>query len=76
MICPDSNVNYITKYAQEALLNLLEAATDDTDHWISYWLYDLDHGAKYKPGMIKIGGKNIKLKTPADLWRVLNGGEN
>ena len=71
-ICPDSNVLYVTRHANEALLNLLEAATDDADHWVSYWLYDLEQGKKYKPGSVTIGGKKVKLKTPLDLWKVLN----
>ena len=70
-ICPESNVLYVTRYAQTGLLDLLEAVTDDENSWISYWLYDLAHGNKYKPGTIKVDGKNVKLKTPDDLWRML-----
>lgn len=71
MICPESNVMYVTKYAQPALLDLLEIATHDADKWVSYWLYDLDHGKKYKPGTVKVYGKNVKLKTPDDLYKML-----
>lgn len=70
-VCPESNVLYVTKYAQAGLLDLLEAVTDDENSWISYWLYDLAHGNKYKPGTIKVDGKNVKLKTPDDLYRML-----
>lgn len=70
-ICPESHVFYSTKYAQQALLTLLEIAVEDEDSWISYWLYDLQCGEKYKPGSVKIYGKNTRLKTPGDLWRIL-----
>lgn len=71
MICPDSNPVYITKHAQQGLLDLLEAASGDDEAWISYWLYDLDHGAKYKPGTVRVDGKNVRLKTPEDVYRLL-----
>lgn len=70
-ICPDSNPVYITKHAQEALLQLLETVSGDNFSWISYWLYDLDHGKKYRPGTVKIEGKGVRLKTPEDLYRLL-----
>lgn len=70
-ICPESYVMFATRYAQTGLLDLLEAATHDEDRWISYWLYDLDHGNKYKPGCIRVEGKNVRLKTPDDLYRML-----
>ena len=70
-VCPESNVLYVTKYAQSALLDLLEVATHDEGRWISYWLYDLEHGEKYKPGTVRVEGKDFKLKTPEDLHKML-----
>ena len=70
-VCPESNVLYVTKYAQTGLLDLLEAVTHDEGHWISYWLYDLQHGEKHKPGCVRVEGKHVRLKTPDDLYRML-----
>ena len=53
------------------LIKILKAETDDTD-WIEYFIYELDFGEKYEDGSITENGKNIKLKTPEDLWELLN----
>lgn len=54
-------------------VTLLERVTNDTSSWISYWVYELDCGRKYKDGMITDeDNNNIKLKTIEDLWNVLN----
>lgn len=45
---------------------------DKKDHWIEYWLYDLDAGKKWEPGLVEDeNGNDIKLETIEDLWNVL-----
>ena len=45
---------------------------DEKSWWISYWLYDLDCGKRWEPGMVEDkDGKEIKLQTLEDLWKVL-----
>lgn len=38
---------------------------------IEYFMWELDFGRKWKPGMVTYKGKDIKMKTAADLWRDL-----
>jgi len=55
-----------------AILEVLQAALDDKGDWISYYIYDLEWGTKYKKGCIKEkDGKNIPLKTLGDLYNLL-----
>lgn len=57
---------------QDLVVNILQSAMEDKNDWIGYWLYDLEYGNKYKPGMIKDKNKkNIKLKTVNDLYNLL-----
>ena len=51
----------------------LSLLLNDKSEWISYWVYELDCGQKYEVGMVTDeNGKEIKLKTIEDLWKVLN----
>ena len=55
------------------VIELLEQAVCDNDEWISYWLFDLDRGQYYKPGMItESNGTPIPLATIDDLWDFLS----
>lgn len=56
----------------EDVVDLLAMATQDKYNWISYWLFELDCGEKYKDGMITdADGNIIKLQTIHDLWGIL-----
>ena len=56
----------------ENVVQLLQQVTNDTDEWISYWVYDLNCGKEYKDGCITDkDGKNIRLKTIKDLWNMI-----
>lgn len=59
----------------EGVIRFIEKAYNDKSEWISYWIYELDFGKKYKKGTVTIGeGKNrkfIPLKTIKDLHKVL-----
>ena len=57
-------------------VTLLERVTNDTSSWISYWVYELDCGRKYKNRMItESDGTIIKLATIEDLWKLLKSEE-
>lgn len=62
--------------ALEALVLLLQEITQDKSEWLSYWLFELEQGAKYRPGSVTIDGKIVKMKTVEDLYRVLKAGYN
>ena len=54
------------------VISLLEILTNDKNEWISYWIYELDCGKKYKEGcVVDANKKNIPLKTIKDLWNIL-----
>lgn len=53
------------------IIGLLIKATNDKDGWIEYWMYELDWGKKATPASIKIGKKNIPIKTKEDLYKLL-----
>lgn len=54
------------------MVALLETTLNDTDNWISYWLFELDCGRKYIDDTVIINSKPIPLRTIEDLWNVLN----
>ncbi len=70
----DYTTCYDNHWLQNQLVKLLQIAMNDNhEHsWIEYYLWELSFGKKYKPGCLKIDGKNFKLKTPSDLWDLLN----
>jgi len=51
--------------------NILKDVYNDVDDWIGYWLYELDCGRLAKRNSIKIGKKNIPIKTLDDLYNLL-----
>lgn len=74
--CPDENAEYYIPPMYVYIIGLLEYIMDDESEWISYWVYELDCGKRYKDGMITDAeGNNIKLKTITDLWAILQPSE-
>lgn len=58
--------------SDELLITLLEIIFNDKDHWISYWIFELDCGKDYHPGMaLDKDNKEIPLRTEKDLWNLL-----
>lgn len=53
----------ITKY--------LKAQFNDSDDWISYWMWELDFGKKWRPGAVTFNGIDVPLGTVDDLWNLL-----
>ena len=64
-------VIFDTGHALPGLINFLIRVVKDEDRWIEYWLYDLEEGKKWRPGMIKIDRRHVKLKTPLDLYNLI-----
>lgn len=55
-----------------SVVELLEIAIGSNSDWISYWIWELDYGEKYKDGWITDeNGNNIKMKTVEDLYNFL-----
>ena len=53
-------------------LSLLGFIFQDDNHWIDYWVYELDFGRRYEPGMIvDDNGTNISLETTEELYEFL-----
>ena len=54
------------------VLTLLESATGDVDGTVSYFVWDLNFGKDWKPGMITDkDGRDIPMGTIDDLWEEL-----
>lgn len=54
------------------VVRLLENIMQDKGEWISYWVFELDFGRKYKDGTVtEADGSIIKLKTVEDLYNYL-----
>lgn len=69
--------DYVSNYDYNLILtdyiDMLEYIMDDKSQMITYFIYDLEFGKKYKDGMIiKHDGTIIKLKTVEDLYNYLN----
>ena len=54
-----------------AVLNYLKDIFKDKDEWIDYYIYELECGNLYKPGMVLYHNTEIPLKTPEDLYDIL-----
>lgn len=58
---------------KDKIVNLLETIFDDNKtNWISYWIWELDFGEKYKEGDVtEKDGIVIPLKTAEELYDFL-----
>ena len=68
--------DYITGYDNsslfEGIIQFLKVIFDDlNDSTIDYFIYELEFGAKYKPGCFLINEKDIPLRTFSDLYNCL-----
>ena len=69
-----SNDNEFTGFYMDNYViieTLQDIFNDKENDWINYWMFELDCGKLYKRGMVTEKGKNIKLKTLDDLYKVL-----
>lgn len=56
-------------YMIEYILDLLEDEFNDINHWISYWIYELDFGKILCPKYML--NQNIKIQTKDELYNFL-----
>lgn len=57
---------------EDVIVRLLETVFEDTDKWISYWVWEENFGRKYEDGdAIDERGSIIPLKTAEDLYDFL-----
>ena len=69
---PDFGGFYLANVETE-MLHLLKIAINDDSDWISYFVYDLEWGKKWKKGMITSrDGKDIPLKTINDVYNIMH----
>ena len=59
--------SFCNERAETLIIKVLENVFDDKADWISYYIYDLDWGKKWKKGTITDKGEEVKLKTLTDL---------
>ena len=57
---------------ESQMIKVLENVFDDTNEWISYFIYELDFGRKWKPGCVTEDGKDIPLSTPEQLYDMIS----
>lgn len=55
----------------ETLVAVLVDAMQDEDTWIEYYLWELNFGKNYKPGVSSIDGIEVPLRTVEDLYAIL-----
>ena len=54
------------------LVDLLEAAMSDTrNHWISFFIYNMDFGSRADEVTVMDSGKKISLSSTRELWDLL-----
>ena len=57
---------------EQDLVDVLQNMYNDKDAWISYYIYELDCGVLWTPGMIEDkDGKDIPLGCVKHLWNLL-----
>jgi hypothetical protein len=66
---------YDNHWLTNKLVELLENNMNDSEEWISYFLYELDFGKKWKPGTVTEGDKDIPLRNAEDLYDLLRSNE-
>lgn len=57
---------------EQHVVDLLQKICNDKNHWISYFIYELHFGTKWKPDIvIDLNKENVKLDCIAALWNLL-----
>lgn len=56
----------------DKFIELLSRVTNDNNNWISYFIFELDFGAKWKSGMVSDSEGDVPLETIDDLYEMLN----
>lgn len=56
---------------EQLMIDILEDVFDDKNEWISYFIYELDFGKKWRNGTITFNGEDIPMSTARGLYDVL-----
>ena len=65
-------IGYDNSILVSQIFKILADVMQDDGDWISYFIYDLEFGTKYKKGCaIEKDGKEIKLDTIENLYKYL-----
>lgn len=72
LLLEDTYVTNIFGGVADHLVALLSQLCCDKGEWISYYIWELDFGEKYtEESVTEADGTPIPLKTPEDLWNLL-----
>lgn len=62
--------------SEDLVVELLQELLNDEGEMISYWIYELDYGKKYKDGcVIDENGLNINIRSAGKLYDYLTIGK-
>lgn len=64
-------IGYNNDVLIEQMVKVLGELTGDKCDWIGYYIWELNFGDEWLEGAVTIGGKDVKLQTPTDLWNLL-----
>jgi hypothetical protein len=64
-------IGYNNDVLIEQMVKVLAELTRDKGDWIGYYVWELNFGDEWLEGAVMVGGKDIKLQTPTDLWNLL-----
>ena len=68
----NSDVLYENLNSQYFLLDLMTDIFEDKEDWIGYYIFELNWGEEYEPGMVKDkDGNDVPLATLEDLYNIL-----
>lgn len=68
----NSDVLYENLESQYFLLDLMTDIFEDKEDWIGYYVFELNWGEDYRPGIVKDkDGNDIPLATLEDLYNIL-----
>ena len=55
----------------ETMIEVLSEIFRDDDDWIDYFVYELNFGREWKPGVVKVDGTDVRLADTKDLYNLL-----
>lgn len=64
-------IGYNNDVLIEQMVKVLTELTKDKGDWIGYYVWELNFGDEWQEGAVMVGGKDIKIQTPTDLWNLL-----
>lgn len=73
IVFPDDWITgYDNSFITNQIIKILQITFKDKSKWVEYFIYDLNFGKDYKPGMVtEKDGENIELSTSENLYDLL-----